>query len=447
MSPLLTDFYQLSMASGYWRLGMHNQEAVFHLFFRRNPLQGDYVVASGLQTLITFLENFHFSNDDIDYLKSLNEPQFSDDFLTYLQSLHFTGNIDAVAEGTVVFANEPLLRVRASLALCQLLETPLINFINFSSVVATCASRLRTIAGNDLLMEFGLRRAQGPDGGLTASRASYIGGFDATSNVLAAKKFQLPVLGTMSHGWVMAFDDELTAFQEYARLMPENTILLVDTYGTAEGVDHAIAVGKKLKIAGKKLKGIRLDSGDLSVLSTMAREKLNQAGLTDTKIFASGDITEDKLIDLKAKHSPIDGWGVGTYLSTGYKQPAFDMVYKLGAIQKNSQWQYKIKLSDNQLKTSDPGILNVARFVHNENSWLRDIIYHEDFGITDKTHAENLLKPIFRNGELIYVIPPISQTREYCLSQVKQFHAAKGAGYSVQRDEKLLALKKKLTEK
>src|SRR3990167_8808754 len=343
-SALLTDFYQLSMAYGYWQLGLDDQETVFHLFFRRMPKQGDYVVASGLQAVIDYLNQFRFTDDDIAYLKTIKNPTFSDEFLAYLKTLRFTGDIDAMPEGSIVFGNEPLLRIKASIILCQLLETPLINALNFSSAVATTATRMRTTAGNDVLFEFGLRRSQGPNGGLTASRAAYLGGFDATSNVLAGKYFDIPVVGTMAHSWVMSFDDELTAFEAYARLIPENLVLLVDTYNTMQGVDHAIAVGKKSGL----LKGIRLDSGDLGALSIAAREKLNQAGLFETKIFVSGDITENRLIELKSMKAPIDGWGVGTHLSTSYDQPALDMVYKLGAIKKTNAWQYKLKISENQ---------------------------------------------------------------------------------------------------
>src|SRR3989338_8678375 len=286
-SALLTDYYQLSMAYGYWQSGIHNQEAVFHLFFRRNPAHGDYVVASCLESVVEFLNQFQFTDDDIDYIKSLNNPIFSNDFLKYLKTLRFTGDIDAVPEGSVVFPNEPLLRIKAPLLLCQLLETPIINLINFSSTVATIASRMRTIVGDDLLLEFGLRRAQGPDGGLTASRAAYLGGFDATSNTLAGKLFHIPVIGTMAHSFIMAFDDEKTAFETYAALNPDNVILLVDTYDTLKGVDRAIAI--------PNLKAIRLDSGDLNALSKAAREKLDRAGLSHVKIFASGDIHETML--------------------------------------------------------------------------------------------------------------------------------------------------------
>jgi nicotinate phosphoribosyltransferase len=304
---------------------------------------------------------------------------------------------------------------------------------------------MRNIVGQERLMEFGLRRAQGPNGGMSASRAAYIGGFDVTSNVLAGKEFALPVAGTMSHSWIMAFDNELEAFATYARLFPDNLVLLVDTYNTASGVDNAIIIGKKLQQEGKKLKAIRLDSGDLNSLSKMAREKLNQAGLTDTQIYASGDITEERLIDLKSVEAPIDGWGVGTHLTTAYEQPALDMVYKLGAIYQNNQWHYKLKCSDNHIKTSDPGVLQVRRFYEN-NKWIRDVIYHEHLGVDSSGNFKDLLRPVFKDGKLVGNQPDISTVRSYCMGQVKEFNASKGASYIVQRDPKLLALKNELMQ-
>lgn len=450
-SALLTDYYQFSMAYAYWQCRMHEQEAVFHVFFRRNPMTGDYVIASGLNTAIHFLKNFQFSDEELNYLAQQTSPKFSNEFLQYLKTLRFTGDIDAMPEGSVAFANEPLLRIKAPLLLCQLLETPLINCINFSSAVATMASRMRTIAKNDALFEFGLRRAQGPDGGMTASRAAFLGGFDATSNVLAGKEFSIPVVGTMAHSWIMAFDDELKAFLEYARLMPDNIILLVDTYDTLKGVDNAITIGQKIKKEGYPLKAIRLDSGELGALSRLAREKLNQAGFFDTKILVSGDLTEERMNELKKLGAPIDGWGVGTHLSTSYSQPALDMVYKLGAIQKNSHWNYKLKRSDNSRKTSDPGILSVKRYFQ-DSEWLRDVIYHVDAGITESAQSSkitsvDLLVPIFRDGQLIYPVPTLSESRQFCIDEVKQFHASKSTHYCVERDEALLTLKNKLIQR
>jgi len=449
-SVLLTDYYQYSMAQGYWKLGMHNQEAVFYLFFRRNPLNSDYVIASGLQTVIDFVRDFKFTDADLDYLASLNNHTFSADFLAYLKTLRFTGDIDAVPEGSVVFANEPLLRIKAPLLLAQILETPIINAINFSSTVASLASRMRLIAGDDHLFEFGLRRAQGPNGGLTASRAAFLGGFDATSNVLAGKQFGIPVVGTMSHSWVMAFENELTAFRAYANATRDDLVLLADTYDTVRGIENAITVAHELKKQNRQLKGVRLDSGELAVLSRIAREKLNQAGLHDTQIYVSGDLSEKRLLELKSMHAPINGWGIGTQLSTAYEQPALDMVYKLSAIQKENQWAYKLKRSENSIKTSDPGILQVRRFFQ-ESKWLRDIIYHVDFGVDESHFSPNeksadLLIPIFKDGKTVSQQPILSESRKYALEQLAQFHASKGGCYSVITDLKLTRLKQCIME-
>lgn len=451
LSPMLTDFYQLSMAYGYWKLNKHQEQAVFHLFFRRNPTLSPYAVTSGLGFVIEFLQHFHFSPEDIDYLKTIqtasHKPYFSNDFLDYLKTLRFTGDIDAMPEGTLAFAHEPLLRIKAPLLQCQLLETALINAFNFSTIVSTMASQFRTVVGHDLLFEFGLRRAQGPNGGLTASRAAFIGGFDATSNVMAGQLFQIPVIGTMSHSWVMAFEDECSAFESYANIMPEQVILLVDTYETPGGLDHAIQIGKELKKRGGLLKGVRLDSGELAILSQLARQKLDAAGFVDTKIYASGDLTLEKIKALKASQVPIDGWGVGTYLSASTDQPAMDMVYKLGAIQRNQTWRDHCKRSDNPDKSSDPGILQVERF-YQQDRLLEDVIYHVDLGLQNTpvsaTRRQALLVPIFREGKLVYTSLSLSDIRDQTETHVKQFYSSGHAVYPVRRDEKLSLLKQRL---
>lgn len=429
------------MGYAYWQSGLHEQEAVFHLFFRRPSVYADYVLTSGLQNIIDFLENFHFSETDIEFLSKQYGHVFSVDFLAYLKSLRFTGNVEAMPEGTIAFSNEPILRVRAPLILCQLLETPLINFMNFSSAVSTLASRMRLVADNALLYEFGLRRAQGPDGGLTASRASYIGGFDATSNILAGETFHIPLVGTMSHGWVMSYKNELIAFQEYAKLMPSNVVLLVDTYHTLKGIDNAITVGCSLKQSGGKLKAVRLDSGDLFVLSIEARKRLDAAGLTDTKVFVSGDLSLDKIEKLKAQHVPIDGYGVGTYLVTSYQQPALDMVYKLGAIKSNNAWQFKLKLSDNETKTSDPGLLQVQRY-YQESRWLKDVIYLDE---ENKASDDALLKPLFRDGKFVGKKEALADIRQRAMKNVIDYTASKSnAAYPVVRDAALKTLRDQL---
>ncbi|MCA9445228.1 MAG: nicotinate phosphoribosyltransferase, partial [Candidatus Omnitrophica bacterium] len=293
---LLTDLYQLTMAYGYWKTGRAEREAVFHLFFRKNPFKGGYTIAAGLQYVADFVEGFRFSADDIQYLSILTgndeKPLFEPSFLEYLADLDLRLDVDAVPEGTVVFPHEPLVRVKGPILQCQILETPLLNFINFQSLIATKASRIVTATGGEPVLEFGLRRAQGIDGGLAASRAAYIGGCDATSNVLAGKLFGIPVRGTHAHSWVMSFHNELSAFQEYAEAMPNNCVFLVDTYDTIEGVRNAIEVGKELRESGHEMVGIRLDSGDLAYLSIEARKLLDEAGFPNAAIVASNDLDE-----------------------------------------------------------------------------------------------------------------------------------------------------------
>lgn len=448
-SLLLTDFYQLSMAYGYWQLGMQDQEAVFHLFFRRNPQQSRYTIVAGLSELMKAMNDFCFSDSDIDYLRSIRDdkkPYFSEEFLSYLKTLAFTGNIDAVPEGTVLFPHEPLLRIQAPLLQCQLLETLIINTFNFASAVATMASNIRSLVPNGHLFEFGLRRAQGPNGGLTASRSAYLGGFDATSNVLAGKVYDIPVVGTMAHSWVMAFENEAAAFRAYSNVMPDNIILLVDTYDTIQGVKNAIAIGKQLEEKGYPLKGIRLDSGDLAILSVVARQLLDDAGFTSAKIYVSGELSLSKIAYLKNMRAPIDGWGVGTKLSTVYDQPALDMVYKLGAIKDTRQWRFTFKESDSPIKATNPGILQTRRYV-DKSRWLGDTIYHLPAGIQSATVLSeapylDLLVPIIRAGKPVYTMPTLAESRDFCLSQAQAFHGSTEAEYLVQQDPCIQALKK-----
>jgi nicotinate phosphoribosyltransferase len=444
ISPLLTDLYQLTMAYGYWKLNIHEREAVFHQIFRKQPFNGSYSVACGLATVVEFLQNWQFRADDIDYLRSLNAPNgtplFTLDFLDYLKNLRFSCDIDAIAEGTLVFPHEPLLRVKGPLLQCQLIESTLLNIINFQTLIATKASRVCLAAGDDSVLEFGLRRAQGPDGALSASRASYIGGCVATSNVLAGKKYGIPVSGTHAHSWVTAFPDEMTAFSAYAEVMPHNCVLLVDTYDTIQGVKHAIEIGKTLRAKGSELLAIRLDSGDIAFLSLKARELLDFAGFQQTKIIASNSLDEYVINQFKEKGSAISVWGVGTNLATAYDTPALDGVYKLSALRdEQGKWEYKLKLSEQAVKVSNPGIHQVRRFVRNDIP-VMDIIYDVELGIS-ATHPEcislaaphaslkldhidssfDLLKPIFRQGKLVNPPESIHQSRAYALQQVKQF--------------------------
>ncbi|MBC8084953.1 MAG: nicotinate phosphoribosyltransferase, partial [Hymenobacter sp.] len=300
---LVTDLYQLTMAYGYWQQGMQDREAVFHLYFRKAPFEGGYAVAAGLALAVDWMENFSFSEDDLTYLGGLTGSKgtalFPADFLTYLRELKFSCDVEAIAEGTVVFGNEPLLRVRGPLLQAQLLETALLTLVNFQTLIATKAARIREAAGpHDQILEFGLRRAQGFDGGLGASRAAYLGGVDATSNVLAGQRYGIPVRGTHAHSWVMAFGDETQAFSAYAQAFPDDSVFLVDTYDTIEGVRRAIQVAREMRAKGHELAGIRLDSGDLAYLSREARAVLDEAGFTETRIVASNDLEENLITSL-----------------------------------------------------------------------------------------------------------------------------------------------------
>ncbi|MGB6977348.1 MAG: nicotinate phosphoribosyltransferase [Gammaproteobacteria bacterium] len=445
ISPLLTDFYQLTMAQGYWQLGKSEQEAVFQLGFRKNPFQGNYVIACGLNSIIDFLSHYRFSGEDLNYLGNLLDPQrkrvFSNEFLDYLAKLDFRCDIAAIPEGTLVFPQEPLVRICGPLLQCQLIETPLLNFINFASLIATKASRVCQAAQGDPVMEFGLRRAQGPDGGLTATRSSYIGGCESTSNVLAGKLFNIPVKGTHAHSWVMSYPDELTAFAAFAQTS-DNIILLVDTYDTLQGVQHAIQIGKQLQTEGRKLRGIRLDSGDLAKLSHQARQMLDAAGLKDTQIVASGDLEENKIAQLKTQRAPIDAWGVGTRLVTAYDQPSLDAIYKLSAIRdEKGVWNYKAKISDQADKTTIPGIQQVRRY-YKENKFVRDVIYDIELGMENdpsvsKVDWQDLLVPIFKQGQQVYHSPPLQKIREFCQQQLQYFTAGHHVTYSVMLEPRL----------
>lgn len=449
---LLTDLYQVTMAYGYWKSGTAEKESVFNLYFRKHPFGGGFTIACGLTNVIGYIENFKLSKKDIRYLRSLTgndgQPLFEEAFLDYLANLKLTCDIEAIPEGTVVFPNEPLVRVRGPILQCQLLETPLLNLINFESLIATKAARLRLVVEKDTLLEFGLRRAQGVDGGMTASRAAYIGGCDATSNVLAGKLYGIPVRGTHAHSWVMSFDSELEAFQTYADVLPNNVTLLVDTYDSLEGVRNAIKAGYRLRERGYKLAAIRLDSGDLAYLSIEARKLLDEAGFTDTSIVASNDLDETIINSLKQQGAKITIWGVGTKLVTAFDQPALGGVYKLAALKHDpavsttlGEWDYKMKLSEQAIKISTPGIQQVRRF-RNEQGFLADMIYNEnsfadetqqatmidplDFTKRRKFDAdqpyEDLLVPVFRSGKLVYESQDIHAIRERVQTQLAGLH-------------------------
>ena len=446
---MLTDLYQLTMAYGYWKSGRAEQESVFHLFYRRNPFAGGYAICAGLQSAIEFLQDFHFDAEDIAYLATISgndgKPIFDSDFLQYLSKLHLTVDVAGIPEGTVVFPHEPLLRVTGKILECQLLETTLLNLLNFQTLIATKASRVVRVAGNDPVLEFGLRRAQGPDGAMSASRAAYIGGCAATSNVLAGKRFGIPVRGTHAHSWVMSFDSEPEAFQAYAQVLPNNCVFLVDTYDTLEGVRNAIQVGKQLAQRGYQMVGIRLDSGDLTALSIEARRMLDNAGFSKAVIVASNDLDERLIESLKNQGACIGLWGVGTKLATAYDQAALGGVYKLGAIKdSHGIWQPRIKLSEQMIKTSNPGVQQVRRFFCGNGKAIADMIYDEslprkdlttmvdfgDFGKrrnfdnktkNEKITSEDLLVPILEAGNLAYRSPTIHQIRDRTASQLKSF--------------------------
>ncbi|MCA9675668.1 MAG: nicotinate phosphoribosyltransferase, partial [Myxococcales bacterium] len=379
---LLTDLYQLTMAYGYWKAGVAERDAVFHLTFRRPPFGGGYAIAAGIEPALEYLEHLRFADDDVAYLATITggdgRALFDAGFLAYLRELRFTCRVDAVAEGSVVFAHEPLIRVQGPVLQAQIVETALLNLVNFQTLVATKAARVCQAARGMAVLEFGLRRAQGPDGSIAAARAAHIGGCAATSNVLAGKLLGVPVKGTHAHSWVMFHDDELAAFRAYARAMPNNCVLLVDTYDTLDGVRHAIEIGRELRATGHELAGVRLDSGDLAHLSIEARRLLDDAGFPDAKVVASNDLDEGLIISLIDQGARIDTWGVGTKLVTAYDQPALGGVYKLGAVRgADGAWDHKLKLSEQPIKISNPGVLQVRR-LRKGDELIADVIHDDD---------------------------------------------------------------------
>lgn len=436
---LLTDLYQLTMAYGYWKSGVAERQAAFHLFFRKNPFQGGYALTCGLETAIEYLRRFRFHDDDLAYLGSLRgndgRPLFEPAFLGYLAAMQFACDVDAMPEGTIAFAHEPLLRITGPIIQCQLLETPLLNIINFQTLIATKAARVCDATRGEPVLEFGLRRAQGVDGGISASRAAYVGGCAATSNVLAGKLFDIPVRGTHAHSWVMFFDDELSAFSAYAEAMPNNCVFLVDTYDTLDGVRNAIATGKALRARGHELVGIRLDSGDLAHLSIEARKLLDEAGFSNVAILASNDLDEHIIASLKQQGATIGVWGVGTKLATAYDQAALGGVYKLTAVRDDKgAWRERIKLSEQSVKISNPGLLQVRRYFRDDRM-SADLLYDITAGIGDdmvmydiddptrerrigpRDRHEDLLVPVFRRGEQIYEPPDLHAVRDRARTQ------------------------------
>jgi nicotinate phosphoribosyltransferase len=438
---LLTDFYELTMMQGYYLENKVDEVVVFDLFYRSNPNGSSFSVFAGLQQVVEYINNLQFEEDDIDYLKSLN--MFTEEFIAYLANFKFTGNIYSVKEGTIIFPGEPILKVIAPIGQAQLIETALLNIINHQSLIATKAARIKWAAGDDVVLEFGLRRAQGPDAGILGARAAVIGGCQATSNTLTGKLFDIPVKGTHAHSWVMSFDTELEAFYAYAKYYPDSCLLLVDTYDTIKsGVPNAIKVFQDLKAKGIPLKsyGIRLDSGDLSYLSKKARKMLDDAGFPDAVISGSSDLDEYLIRDLKLQGAQITLWGVGTNLITSKDCPAFGGVYKLSAKLKDGKYIPKIKLSDNTEKVTNPGNKKILRIYDKSfGKIIADLITLEDetFDETEeltlfdpvatwkqKILAGNtytireLLEPIFIDGKCVYELPTTADIQAYCQGEL-----------------------------
>lgn len=434
---LHTDLYQINMAETYWEDGIHNRKAVFEAYFRKLPFGNGYAVFAGLERIIEYIHQFRFSESDLEYLK--NEVGYRDDFLEYLSTLRFTGNIRSMVEGEIVFGNEPLLRVEAPLAEAQLVETAILNIINYQTLIATKASRIKQVVGNETLAEFGTRRAQELDAAIWGTRAAFIGGFDSTSNVRAGKKFGIPVSGTHAHSLVQAYKDEYIAFHKYAR-RHKDCVFLVDTYDTIRsGVPNAIKVAEEL---GDKINfiGIRIDSGDIAYLSKKARKMLDEAGFPNAKIFASNDLDEYTIMNLKAQDARIDSWGIGTKLITAFDQAALGAVYKIVSIEdENGDMIDTIKISGNPEKVTTPGIKRVYRIINTDTdksegdyialeeedpgSQVPLFMFHPIHTFLRKWvqnfKAKELHQDIFVNGELVYDSPNIWDMRNYCSENLK----------------------------
>ncbi|MCL2632145.1 MAG: nicotinate phosphoribosyltransferase [Coriobacteriia bacterium] len=437
---LLTDLYQLTQAQAYFINGKSELEGSFYMHFRSNPFSGGYTVACGMQQIVDFIESFAFSDDDIDYLRSLRTASggamFNNDFLTYLAQMHLEVDVDAVLEGSLIFPYEPIVRVTGSMLQAQIIETPLLNQVGYQTLIATRAARICEVAEGPVA-EFGLRRAQGPAGGIFASRAAIIGGCSSTSNVEAGRLFGLPVSGTHAHSWVMAFDSELEAFRAFAQAQPDGCILLVDTYDTIHGVENAIVVGKEMKQRGQELFGIRIDSGDLAWLSIRARSMLDEAGLGYVKIVGSNDLDEYTIKSLHDQGARFDMWGVGTRLATAYETPALAAVYKLSAYRNdaNSEWIPTFKATEQLEKSTLPGVLDVRRYYGEDGLIAGDMIYQLDSDVTDEMIVdphdemrqkrlipgsfETLLKPLARKGKIVWKQVSVAECQAHCQASLQ----------------------------
>ncbi len=428
---IYTDYYELTMAQGYFLEGRAEEHAGFDYFFRDLPFSGGYVVFAGLSDLLQILENFSFHEDELEYL---SEQGFHAEFIDYLRELELSVTIKAAREGEIVFPLEPVVCIEGPIIEAQILETLLLNILNFESLIATKARRIKFAAGDRSVLDFGLRRAQG-FGGIQASKAAAIGGVQPTSNVYAAFEYDIPASGTMAHSWIQSFEDELTAFRAYARHFPDDCILLVDTYNTlSSGVPNAIKVANELKANGHQLKGIRLDSGDLAYLSRKARNQLNRAGFENVKIAASNQLDEYLITSLLNQGAPIDLFGVGTRLVTGHNSPALDGVYKLAAVNRKP----KLKISENVEKITLPGIKQTVRYLDNDKNFLGDgilledesnaeMIYHPHlpYKNSDVTsyQSEKLLQTVMKNGSLNISLPNVKQSADYAETRFKKLNA------------------------
>lgn len=439
---LHTDKYQINMMYAHWLQGSHKEKAVFEVYFRKLPFGNGYAVFAGLERIVHYIQNLRFGDEEIAYLRT-QEENYREAFLDELRTFKFNGNLHAVPEGTLVFPNEPLIRVEASVFEAQLVETALLNFMNYQTLIATKASRVKQVAPRDVLLEFGTRRAQEADAAIWGARAAYVAGFHATSNLRAGMLFGIPTKGTHAHAWVQAHDTEEEAFRKFAEALPDQVSLLVDTYDTLKsGVPNAIKTARLLQSQGKRMNSIRLDSGDLAYLSQQARKMLDDAGFPDVKIVASNDLDENIIFNLKSQDAKIDIWGVGTQLITAADQPALGGVYKLVAREKNGEYVPVIKISGNPEKVSNPGFKEVYRIMNKktgkaEADYLAlqhevDIKNGERIKLFDPIHpyihkyiedyeAIPLLRPIFVGGALVYELPNLEQIRDYHAGQMQLF--------------------------
>jgi len=439
---LHTDKYQINMMYAHWVHGTHQRQAVFEVYFRKLPFGSGYAVFAGVQRVVEYIHNLRFGEEEIAFLRE-QEENYAEPFLEQLRDFRFTGDVYAAPEGTLVFPNEPLIRVQASIFEAQLIETAVLNFVNFQTLIATKAARVKQAAPTDYLMEFGTRRAQEADAAIWGARSAYIAGFDATSNMRAGMLFGIPTKGTHAHAWVQSHDTELEAFERYAEALPDGVTLLVDTYDTLKsGVVNAIKVAKELEARGKHLKAIRLDSGDLAYLSKKARAMLGEAGFPNVKIVASNDLDEHIIFNLKAQGARIDSWGVGTKLITAADQPALGGVYKLVAREKEGVMEPVIKISGNPEKVSTPGVKDVYRIINRETGKAEadyialtsetEVEKGEPLTLFDPIHpyltktiaaytAQPLLQPLYKQGELVAELPTLEEIRAYHQEQLQLF--------------------------